>query len=203
MGRTDSARTRRSFNSLAPRGANPRLTFTPPCGDPFQLTRPAGGANLARIFVWKISQSFQLTRPAGGEPTGLCVLRKLCRVSTHSPRGGRTLLPPTPYAYNRVSTHSPRGGRTTGMIVVRIPIFTFQLTRPAGGEPRHTGLCMASFQFQLTRPAGGEPIPPQNPTILYRVSTHSPRGGRTFRKRRSSPQSKTFQLTRPAGGANH
>ena len=56
------------FNSLAPRGANP-------------------------VFKYNVFDNleFQLTRPAGGEPLNVCSLFVSPVVSTHSPRGGRTL----------------------------------------------------------------------------------------------------------------
>ena len=79
-----------SFNSLAPRGAN-------------RVLEPDV----------KRHRMFQLTRPAGGEPRPVVLSWILDRVSTHSPRGGRTRTRPPDMSY----------------------LNPFQLTRPAGGEP--------------------------------------------------------------------
>ena len=103
------------FNSLAPRGANP----VPPS--------PA-----------TISRAFQLTRPAGGEPD--CDGRRVSGevVSTHSPRGGRTLIQHTAIAVGGgFNSLAPRGANqsTHGQGSYTA---AFQLTRPAGGEPTST-----------------------------------------------------------------
>ena len=188
---------------------------------------------------------FQLTRPAGGEPSGRVMVALTLLVSTHSPRGGRT-IEEFDRVFLRFSFNSlaPRGanriGTSRGVCGTR-----FQLTRPAGGEPTFTRLSQlneVSFNslaprganqehrtpkrsrpgFQLTRPAGGEPELLCCRISLANVSTHSPRGGRTYpifkaiaeierfnslaprganlTIRRTRSQLSKFQLTRPAGG---
>ena len=168
------------FNSLAPRGANPE-----------------------RFSSIRSQRQFQLTRPAGGEPFIVNASGVIEPVSTHSPRGGRTNSSPplprlrrsfnslAPRGANRghgylskwtctVSTHSPRGGRTS----CSFSFFTlgsgFNSLAPRGAN-RARGLHSYRFrQFQLTRPAGGEPCRIKSIRCCWQVSTHSPRGGRTF-----------------------
>ena len=123
---------------------------------------------------------FQLTRPARGEPQHFIIL--LCAF--------------------KISTHSPRTGRTRSMTSSCSRICPFQLTRPARGEPLgedhhllldgisthspRTGrteiLCDkvgALIEFQLTRLARGEPFVGTDEEKTVEISTHSPRTGRT------------------------
>ena len=100
------------FNSLAPRGANPD----------------------ACVFTSR-RRTFQLTRPAGGEPylyKGNVIVRK---VSTHSPRGGRTSNPAAfEWAEWSFNSLAPRGANHNCSCRAA-DFLAFQLTRPAGGEP--------------------------------------------------------------------
>ena len=172
-----------------------------------------------------IHRPFQLTRPVGGEPVILfnCNIRDL--VSTHSPRGGRTIFPclisDVPMSFNSLA---PRGANPT-----KCPMSSrskpFQLTRPAGGAnqpaavmimpqvrfnslaPRGANqmfaiLYMRSLSFQLTRPAGGEPFLFVRRALHSRVSTHSPRGGRTIPSMVRLEISIGFNSLAPRG-ANH
>ena len=180
-GRT--ARTERSqarslrFNSLAPRGAN-RTRQTRFCA----------------------KSPFQLTRPAGGEPY-LIVCISILR---------------------EVSTPSPRGGRTRGFVRLSNTVRRLHSLAPRGANPTPPTNDNTSFTFQLTRPAGGEPQIVTQGWHTIVVSTHSPRGGRTrFSVVYTSPMPRfnslaprganltplflsvkdiLFQLTRPAGG---
>ena len=123
------------FNSLAPCGANHRhltviLTFAP-----FQLTRPVWGEPLISLGRRTSRTTFQLTRPVWGEPPLPIQSPRCSRISTHSPRVGRTVMPPTNITLTAISTHSPRVGRTSCAVRRRIPPIKFQLTRPVWGEP--------------------------------------------------------------------
>ena len=102
--------------------------------------------------------SFQLTRPVWGEPIGGAHVQHDPEISTHSPRVGRTGL----------------GLGFLGMSS------QFQLTRPVWGEPA-TALTLFTLtaQFQLTRPVWGEPSDLRLRVRRKRISTHSPRVGRT------------------------
>ena len=124
-----------NFNSLAPCGAN-RYTF---CSTlritAFQLTRPVWGEPRTDLAnpVFKIdfnslapcganplyekgadsTSAFQLTRPVWGEPANI---------------GEQAII-------NRISTHSPRVGRTRRVLLWTLLLTIFQLTRPVWGEP--------------------------------------------------------------------
>ena len=168
-----------SFNSLAPRGAN-RATqgrFRTSCrvsthsprggrtGRPIQdrATRTRfnslapRGANLRSYSSYFCDLKFQLTRPAGGEPSFLQFLLLRPQVSTHSPRGGRTRR-----------FYQP-GRRRAG----------FNSLAPRGANQIIASPIVANIEFQLTRPAGGEPRSVFALVKFCNVSTHSPRGGRT------------------------
>ena len=78
---------------------------------------------------------FQLTRPAGGEPSGRVMVALTLLVSTHSPRGGRTIE-----EFDRVFLR-----------------FSFNSLAPRGANRIGTSRGVCGTRFQLTRPAGGEP----------------------------------------------
>ena len=106
---------------------------------------------------------------------------KEARISTHSPRAGRTGFaivqingsdifqltrpvrgePNLPFWNSKeyvISTHSPRAGRTLPCNVVSTFAKGFQLTRPVRGEPEQVlSRLYRQLQFQLTRPVRGEP----------------------------------------------
>ena len=202
-GRTNSSpplpKVRRSFNSLAPRGANPVVA-----------TRRG------------VRHKFQLTRPAGGEPKFRNFVLRLIGVSTHSPRGGRTLALDGAGLRRHVSTHSPRGGRTRRYLYYCRTVCSFNSLAPRGANPCLLAMLLYLISFQLTRPAGGEPGSRERVVNYLVVSTHSPRGGRTLNSSASvilhlrfnslaprganheqsydHPRIMPFQLTRPAGG---
>ena len=78
------------FNSLAPCGANLDIygNFQPLLH--FNSLAPCG-ANLPSNVISNGAFSFQLTRPVWGEPRRRTMKLKLPKISTHSPRVGRTL----------------------------------------------------------------------------------------------------------------
>ena len=81
------------------------------------------------------NQMFQLTRPAGGEPSTALKRCGVETVSTHSPRGGRTAIPTKIIKTQpRFNSLAPRGANL-GSALNLAGEATFQLTRPAGGEP--------------------------------------------------------------------
>ncbi len=122
------------FNSLAPRGANP-------------------GNLLPQVF----DSPFQLTRLARGEPRSRTTCRKRWYISTHSPRAGRTVIDArSSYEQNNFNSLAPRGANLC-LRPRRKSSLTFQLTRPARGEPAFSEESDIRLKFQLTRPARGEP----------------------------------------------
>ena len=124
-----------NFNSLAPRGANP----------------------LQYGFIANI-HPFQLTRPAWGEPGSICKA----------------------YAHSNISTHSPRVGRTDGSQESPSYMLNFNSLAPRGANLNASTNILGSCTFQLTRPAWGEPLNAGVLLTAYTISTHSPRVGRTL-----------------------
>ena len=152
-----TARKSRHFNSLAPHGANPCPDVFDPDTRSFQLTRPARGepngtevyvdnalhfnslaphgANLAVFRESERFKRFQLTRPARGEPIG----------TIHD---NPELL---------ISTHSPRTGRTSTEFTNKEIKMNFNSLAPHGANRCFSGIVPSGNSFQLTRPARGEP----------------------------------------------
>ena len=168
-----------NFNSLAPRGANPsplrglfRLAL-------FQLTRPAWGEPFCPRCDASTNK-FQLTRPAWGEPTSNLRNYPNRSISTHSPRVGRTprhrLIQRFPQNFNSLA---PRGANRHLLFFIASPP-NFNSLAPRGANPIRTRKRYPVCVFQLTRPAWGEPSVHPLRYCLSRISTHSPRVGRTF-----------------------
>ena len=125
--------------------------------------------------------------------------------------------------HKRISTHSPRVGRTTAHAPINSTMRAFQLTRPVWGEPV-TDVLIIRFghNFNSLAPCGANLLVVRYGHLYKRISTHSPRVGRTLspcprrfvicyfnslapcganRNRRADNQVRTqFQLTRPVWG---
>ena len=165
---------------------------------------------------------FQLTRPVWGEPFNEWYNIDRKTISTHSPRVGRTRYSLQPPGWgDNFNSLAPCGANPTTKWCKR-PLATFQLTRPVWGEPVVDGVGVAFTEFQLTRPVWGEPDGYEAPVPDLRISTHSPRVGRTHRQgyepglqlhfnslapcganlciRRVGIVNSSFQLTRPVWG---
>ena len=143
------------FNSLAPCGANPE-----PIGDLGEYKK------------------FQLTRPVWGEP----LIAYLIRNSS------------------RISTHSPRVGRTRKLIADNAINANFNSLAPCGANLQEGNYVTRPDKFQLTRPVWGEPQPLYDLRDLVQISTHSPRVGRTRLHVLPELSAAGFQLTRPVWG---
>ena len=170
---------RAHFNSLAPCGANREIVLRVISNNEFQLTRPVWGeplgkdiiiadytnfnslapcgANRLRSCQWLARQTFQLTRPVWGEPIKHTRAYDVARISTHSPRVGRTNATPIKWTgYSDFNSLAPCGANH-GLLTAVLSGRKFQLTRPVWGEPNGD-----TEQFRR----------------LF-ISTHSPRVGRT------------------------
>ena len=123
-------------------------------------------------------------------------------ISTHSPRVGRTAEGEWRTVIAKdFNSLAPCGANLTIMVFPTIPM-RFQLTRPVWGEPysflrlrrvrrdfNSLAPCGANLftlfrffayqRFQLTRPVWGEPLPFRAYALIWNISTHSPRVGRT------------------------
>ena len=167
------------FNSLAPCGANHSHYFTNVC-----------------------ALSFQLTRPVWGEPVCCVRTNHTYQISTHSPRVGRTLIrirlryllryfnSLAPCGANHalaarnkntiyISTHSPRVGRTIFVSYSNYITIHFNSLAPCGANLETAVRWKISESFQLTRPVWGEPYFFVPMRLVWHISTHSPRVGRT------------------------
>ena len=116
-----------------------------------------------------------------GEPLSPCLGYKICQISTHSPRAGRTRT--CNGVHNKkipISTHSPRAGRTRQTDGHARPYRHFNSLAPCGANLTQSSRTGAIQSFQLTRPVRGEPLPPLTTGRHFEISTHSPRAGRTF-----------------------
>ena len=148
-------------------------------GIEFQLTRPVWGE------PWYVggdntNGEFQLTRPVWGEPRASAWSDRPDRISTHSPRVGRTQNDTLQvYIDEVISTHSPRVGRTYCFMVAHFLPEYFNSLAPCGANRIRRGYNLKALRFQLTRPVWGEPNMAHNPVISQKISTHSPRVGRT------------------------
>ena len=167
------------FNSLAPCGANLLLLYPKKWDFSFQLTRPVWGephdshalpkengyfnslapcgANPQRAGATTLAGAFQLTRPVWGEPKRRCTDDKRKRISTHSPRVGRTGTTPLHCVTLTISTHSPRVGRTQDCPPLDKRAGNFNSLAPCGANPARRVHLKTTYSFQLTRPVWGEP----------------------------------------------
>ena len=180
------------------------------------------GRTRAKHIEHNNTDAFQLTRPVWGEPVNYPVVINSHRISTHSPRVGRTessvkitreeanfnsLAPCGANQYSasltantvQISTHSPRVGRTGTSEDTNFDVIEFQLTRPVWGEPSAPARCFLSCPFQLTRPVWGEPVYGQLLLLDLMISTHSPRVGRTDHCQDLRDTQKYFNSLAPCG----
>ena len=146
----------RNFNSLAPCGANHDGYAHLMEIEHFNSLAPCG-ANLSNGAAPTSSLLFQLTRPVWGEPRLQAIRATRCRISTHSPRVGRTLLPLSRFQiFDNFNSLAPCGANRM-RLSEKQDKHQFQLTRPVWGEPSHCSGIGSTPKFQLTRPVWGEP----------------------------------------------
>ena len=145
----------------------------------FQLTRPVWGEPDRARRHPRHQRDFNSLAPCGANPEDTEGLETSAEISTHSPRAGRTDcvadLIPCRVNFNSLAPC----GANPAFRISAVARWAFQLTRPVRGEPVVAGRQRPRRQFQLTRPVRGEPIPRNGPRALRKISTHSPRAGRT------------------------
>ena len=189
----------RNFNSLAPCGANlaapvyefslagfsrscsgggPPVRFHAFSSPPYDFNSLAPcGANRRHTQSIEIIARFQLTRPVWGEP---CCY---CSSATSS----------------KISTHSPRVGRTDPGDCGHEPSSYFNSLAPCGANQSDFVPQNGRCAFQLTRPVWGEPGHNSGEIGLVSISTHSPRVGRTRRAWDAPRISAYFNSLAPCG----
>ena len=120
-------------------------------------------------------------------------------ISTHSPRAGRT---PHTLRASRSAVYfnslAPCGANPRNCTLTT-KSSAFQLTRPVRGEPAVLPLYHSAPLFQLTRPVRGEPLPSTVSLCIGTISTHSPRAGRTCRRRPLDEALDHFNSLAPCG----
>ena len=211
------------FNSLAPRGANPDFTWVWGYHSTISTHSPRVGRTWMRLSLKKdrlnfnslaprganrsflnrlaTTSSFQLTRPAWGEPGDeRAELQSFGDFNSLAPRGANLENFFIFFSKPCISTHSPRVGRTEMFVGLAATSMNFNSLAPRGANPTYAYIRMNYTVFQLTRPAWGEPDAVNAQRELSRISTHSPRVGRTGYRRGRLRGRFGFQLTRPAWG---
>ena len=144
----------------------------------FQLTRPVWGEPRRHWSRTRRRTSFQLTRPVWGEP----------------PTPGRMMRP------TRISTHSPRVGRTILLSHIKSLHCRFQLTRPVWGEPTDHMLVAARYKISTHSPrVGRTPSKKGRSAAVHHFNSLAPCGANRMARRRPKRPS-PFQLTRPVWG---
>ena len=211
----------RNFNSLAPCGANRYPKGLASSDVHFNSLAPCG-ANLERSLMFRGSVNFNSLAPCGANPL------QRSRTTTHrkfqltrpvwgEPRGAFSLAV-RPRHFNSLAPCGANRCRRRSRLVSG----QFQLTRPVWGEPRSTldrrvedlhfnslapcganrtaRLAAAHVQpFQLTRPVWGEPIGVGKFVGVFRISTHSPRVGRTLCVQTALEHLEDFNSLAPCG----
>ena len=100
----------------------------------------------------------------------------------------------------KISTHSPRVGRTPEKRGTISKLLSFQLTRPVWGEPeRLDNLAAHIVHFNSLAPCGANPLLAPDAFCLRAISTHSPRVGRTHREELRRCKSEYFNSLAPCG----
>ena len=194
-----------SFQLTRPVWGEPNEMTKPPNETIISTHSPRVGRTMSSAITQNAGQAISTHSPRVGRTRGWIAARFL---STHfnslAPCGANHLIAARKSQSQIISTHSPRVGRTMPADILRIfredfnslapcganpavssyalPASPFQLTRPVWGEPpRKMFRVSMRRRFQLTRPVWGEPVAVFNPNLLFRISTHSPRVGRTGR----------------------
>ena len=144
-------------------------------------------------------QIFQLTRPVWGEPEVCDEYIAKGKISTHSPRVGRTLYWQRSEQSAQISTHSPRVGRTDLQIVSSEKGTYFNSLAPCGANRITPKAKKQTPEFQLTRPVWGEPLDYGLDMFAHYISTHSPRVGRTHNRTCNRLRFSHFNSLAPCG----
>ena len=100
---------------------------------------------------------------------------------------------------SKISTHSPRVGRTNICNFILLYLQKFQLTRPVWGEPPKRRLRKSRARISTHSPRVGRTRIDGNEALKLFISTHSPRVGRTRLWRRDCLDKNNFNSLAPCG----
>ena len=157
-----------------------------------------------------------------GEPTDPIIYNGPGKISTHSPRAGRThgfvfvrsyvddfnSLAPCGANLRLLKSRRPRphfnslapcGANRDYSIMGLTTLSNFNSLAPCGANRRRSPGRKRSGLFQLTRPVRGEPDDGANKHEGMTISTHSPRAGRTWALFSLSPKRKISTHSPRAG----
>ena len=166
--------------------------------------------------------NFNSLAPCGANRVENGVIAGAIKISTHSPRVGRTIRRARGRDHHRISTHSPRVGRTDDIQKYSARRRRFQLTRPVWGEPdrfsvHRSGMpdfnslapcwanpvvlecCIIVVYFNSLAPCGANLSDVIKYVLSHKISTHSPRVGRTVNRHRSGTPTLNFNSLAPCG----
>ena len=144
---------------------------------------------------------FQLTRPVWGEPDNtMAIFNDKANFNSLAPCGANLDTRRAASQERRISTHSPRVGRTKRVLQSTVRRIYFNSLAPCGANQNYLNDDNSISEFQLTRPVWGEPIVYPNRQANTQISTHSPRVGRTHSSSCFVVPCSSFQLTRPVWG---
>ena len=187
------------FNSLAPRGANRLRKPKRRSSASISTHSPRVGRTVRFLDLKAPFHHFNSLAPRGANQVSSPFWASPSAISTHSPRVGRTALSLTVDDILHISTHSPRVGRTQYIEKHHYTTAHFNSLAPRGANPRIEGVRAALLTFQLTRPAWGEPHSVVAHERNRIISTHSPRVGRTQRPHSWSCVQQYFNSLAPRG----
>ena len=132
----------------------PLCTFAIICSLKFQLTRPVWGEPKDKQRRLDRQQDFNSLAPCGANLHFVLAAHEHIRISTHSPRVGRTFDGIAEDGLIVISTHSPRVGRTNSA-VCDILVSFISTHSPRVGRTKDTGspFC-GSGNFNSLAPCG-------------------------------------------------
>ena len=140
---------------------------------------PRAGRTFAIGFCRALRRYFNSLAPCGANHRATTNRSQIQPISTHSPRAGRTLCN---IASRRVRPNfnslAPCGANPA--LISHSPTqWHFNSLAPCGANLISRARRRHRRRFQLTRPVRGEPLPQTKSWIVWDISTHSPRAGRT------------------------
>ncbi len=157
-----------SISTHAPAGGATRNAAGMPAADRHLAEDAIGGEARWRGPRERAAMTFLLTPLREGRLVGVLSLREFCRISTHAPAGGATIVVWLNQFRTGISTHAPAGGATfvrhflsssSSSISTHAPaggataIFHKSVMRFCGKLPKDdTVLCLASFGFPRRDP---------------------------------------------------
>ena len=169
---------------------------------PFLLTHPVWGATCVNPSLATNILHFYSRTPCGVRPHDVLRVVAVGCISTHAPRVGCDLLrlvSPSPIT-SFLLTH-PVWGATPYFEASADINAAFLLTHPVWGATFAASAELDCLVFLLTHPVWGATVAPSNLWADLSISTHAPRVGCDWSRRRAGGKHTSFLLTHPVWGA--